>query len=421
MKRIQLIIGIIPAFFLTAGTAYCGDLKSPYSLESSATLPEGVRNPQVKGILTWVEGKYTSGGDVQPLGDPLSRSVSWGQVIATKSPVDQAKLRYLLQNNGVSESDLAGSINTEINSFASIIAPVFAYGVTPWWTTALAVPVYKIEIKSKTGFQKSQKGEKIVNLICNSGQDACNSAKAGFNDLKNKINTTIESMGYDPIDEEQELSAIGDVKLVNKIRLVHSKRNHFSVTNEITLPTGRVASPNKLVQPTTGDGQLDVGLIGSYDYDLQRDWVFNAHAGYTHQFADSLIKRIPSTSDSPLSSDTEWVRRDLGDQLKAGSAIAYTFRPLGLTLGAQYDYQYQLGTTYSGSQFHDSRYRMLESFEPAQSLHSATVQLKFSTIDWYRKKQFAVPLSAALSYGHPIYGKNVTDNDLYAADLIMFF
>jgi hypothetical protein len=54
-------------------------------------------------------------------------------------------------------------------------------------------------------------------------------------------------------------------------------------------------------------------------------------------------------------------------------------------------------------------------------MHSLLVSAAFSTIDWYKHKKFFYPMQLGVSYTHPFAGRNVSSNDLIAAEAIVFF
>jgi hypothetical protein len=93
-----------------------------------------------------------------------------------------------------------------------------------------------------------------------------------------------------------------------------------------------------------------------------------------------------------------------------------------MNLGAGYGLQYITPTRYKDGVLASSEtYRYLEAEAPLQLLHSATVAAGFSTVEWYKQKEFALPFQANLTWSLPIAGRNVTDNSTLTGELVLFF
>jgi hypothetical protein len=144
---------------------------------------------------------------------------------------------------------------------------------------------------------------------------------------------------------------------------------------------------------------------------------------YTAQLPAYIERRLPVKFNDSLSDDKETLWRDLGDQITLGTGLQYRFPAIGVTVGGGYSFQYLTKTTYENGVLDPTgyRYRLLENEYPYQALHSMTATAGFSTVEWFRDKKFFYPFQANLAYSRPINGRNVTTNEVIAAELVLFF
>jgi hypothetical protein len=357
--------------------------------------------------------------------------VTWADVLATKSSSDQVFMRSILEGQGLSESGSAGNINGEVNVFANVMAPVFAYGLNEKLTVGAAVPIYNINANAKTTFAKNNDGVKFVNALDAASPSAADTARKTFNDLGGAVNKKLVSLGYQPIPPEQSIKGLGDVRLVSKYHVIKNDLNSLSVAGDVTLPTGIKPNADKALDLPTGDGQWDLGSKIAFDRQLVESdsWIYqkgmkskvNIFSGYTVQVGDQIEKRIPVAEGESLSPDKEVLSRKLGDIAAIGSSMQLTVMPIATSFGFGYSYQYQFGTKYSGDLYESSRYRLMEKVESVKDAHSIIGSIEFSTIDWYKQKKFMVPISALLSVGRPVLGRNINKASIYSMELVMFF
>ena len=52
---------------------------------------------------------------------------------------------------------------------------------------------------------------------------------------------------------------------------------------------------------------------------------------------------------------------------------------------------------------------------------STTLMAGFSTVEWFKNKQFVYPFQANLVYTHPLKGRNASTADVFAGELVLFF
>lgn len=416
----KLILAGIACAILVLGAieADAADLKAPFELENAKTLPKGVRNPRYKYLTMSVADKYNGLGVAEPLGRRLNKTLTFADLIESKDyEEDKAKIRAILSEQGMTESDSPGRTTGVVASVATVQVPVLAMGVTPRWTLAVAAPVMTIDIAATTGFVASAQGQQFIDAACAKDTYQCNTARADLNDA---VNTKLRNKGYETIGARR-FTAMGDAKLVSKYVLFQNEANSLSLKNEFTVPTGRKPDVNKAVDVPTGDGQYDVGLGLSYDRQLLPFLRANAFGNYIAQLPSRLERRLPVKNDDVISNDREMLKRDLGDVSSVGTSLTVESPFSVVSFGAGYSFQYINATSYSRGNYPEFRYRLLEAEMPYQALHSMTGVLGFSTVELFKRGMFKVPLQANVAYSKPVSGRNVTTNDVWAAELVMFF
>lgn len=408
------------ALILT-GLARASNLYAPYSLEGTQVLPSGVRNPRFLAILMSMDSRFDSDGNTIPLGDRLNKPVGWSDVIdAQDDDVLKEIARSVLRDSNIPESGTAGRATGVVKTYASVLTPALAYGVTDRMTIALAVPVYRVEAKVDTGFIKSSQGQTFINSLCKSSPARCNEVA---DKLNKAIQQKLSRLDYEPL---QALSthAIGDMLFLTKYRLYGSDRSSLASKLTVTFPTGTTANPDRVFDINTGDGRFKLGAGLIWDHQLVAKLRLTAYGGYTAQMPHSVVKRLPVSSNDSLSSaskeDRVEVTQKWGDIISAGLTVEYPIPVAGLALAAGYSAQYQSKSRFGGPS-ENGRYRLLEDLEPMQALQAMTTAVGFSTIDWYRSGKFAFPLQVNLVYSHPFWGRNLPNNDVMAGELVMFF
>jgi len=414
---VSLAISLIGTLSLSS-IVHAGNLTSSFGVENPSVLPNGIRNPQFKYVIVSPTNKFDGIGVPQPLGASLNKSLSWNEVIAGQgSETDKAIIAGAVSKLGQDLNDSPGSTSGEVFVDTRVLVPVLAYGISDRLTIAAALPVYQVDVKAKSGFVKTQKGDDFVLETAKTDTYAANEAANKFN---NAVDNKLTELGYDPL-QDQNFSHIGDGKIVAKYLALENEKNKFAIKGELTLPTGKEPNPNNPVDIATGDGQTDIGVTAIMSHQLNSWLSLNGYGGTTIQLPDETEVRVPNSNFDALSRDKETLSRNLGDIYHAGIGTGFGTSSRGLSFNLGYSFQFQNGTSFENGKLPSERYRFLEGKNPLQALHSATATLGFSTIDWYKSGRFFYPFTAALTYSKPLAGRNVISDSVVIADLIVFF
>ena len=394
------------------------NLTAPFYLENPLVLPPGVKNPRFSNIFMSIESKFNSAGQAEPLGNALNKRIKWSEIVnAQKRHSEKSMIRSALNDLGLSYDGSPGSSTGTVNTYFNVKAPVLAVGISERFTLAVAVPVMDIAISADTGFIKSPDGQAFTNKICNLSVDQCNAAAKKLN---NPINQKLSDLGYAPI-QSTTISSIGDIQVVGKYLLHKDDENMLTLKSTLVLPTGIAPNANLALDIPTGDGRFQLGEALVYGRELGSDFRLNAVSGIMALLPNEMQKRIPTAYGDPLSKDQELLTRNLGASFALGTSVNHTFPSIGLVTAAGYNFQFMTKPSYSVGTYSPERYTYLEDLTPVQALHSATLMAGFSTVEWYKAKKFVYPFQANIVLSHPILGRNVTTNDVYSGELVLFF
>jgi hypothetical protein len=419
VSNLQVARLILFSLILLANSiVHAGALFAPLSLDSTSTLPSGVRNLRVGGFSTEVSERFDPSGASVPLASDFNKPVTWGNLTDAQTPgFERAQFKGGLQALGIKMSDVVGESRGIVNSRITTTLPIMAYGVRDDLTVGLAVPIVYSNVNVSTGWAANSEFQGSLDRLSTKG--FYNKVLANENKLQNVVSTKIEAYGYKPLVGETH-NEVGDVTVAAKYRVHKSESLAVVVAPRLVLPTGRVADVDKVVDVAPGDGQWDVGATLIGDYSPIGPVTITVSGGYLAQLPNLKSKRIPLTLEESISGDVDSsTHENLGDILSASFGGRYTIQDLWV-VGAGYSLQHKGRDTYSGSKFSQERYNYL-SDRTEQYMNTAQAGLTFSTIPLYRTKQFSVPLEASLNYSLVFAGRNVNRADLAFVDVAMYF
>lgn len=414
MKTLFIVL-----FTFFSSTSWAGGLGAPFSFESTGVLPKGIRNVSYQGFTTSAYNKYNTDGNGEAIGKPLNKSLTWQDIINGQDSAVQAQsLQALLLDLGQDLNQVVGDTTGVVNARATVSVPVLAYGVMSWWTTALAVPIVYTSTNIDTGFVSNQV---LDNFIGNelAAQNLSLQAEAAARKFVGLLNQKAIANGYEPIASESKMR-IGDIKWVQKFQVLKNPVYAIALKQDITLPTGTPADPNKLIDVGSGDAQWDLGFGAVVDWFVGSQWTLTGAVQYTAQLPDTVTRRLPISVNDTISADIDSnTYRDLGDIFSLSTAAKFTFFETW-TASTAYAFQTKNPDTYVGSSFESFRYEILE-FDTHQRMHSLQLGLGYSTIPLFRKQRFPLPLQASLGYTWVIAGENVAADGTLGFQMSVFF
>lgn len=385
---------------------------------SSATLPKGIRNLQYNGAITQVNNKFDNDGMTTGIGSSFNKQLTWNDLLdAENDPIKKGIYSGTLKNKGYNFNENIGQTTGVASVGIGAHVPVVAYGVTPKFTLAAAIPVVNVELHTDVGAVSGAALDRLAKDLVAEGEGDQRDVLEGrfMNAIENKLN----DYGYKPLQDER-YSALGDIRVVGKWNFFEERKFAMALQPEVTLPTGRTQDVNKLVDVPTGDGQFDVGLALNVDYFLSSRFTLSSNVGYLAQLPDHSEARVPEKADSKLTPDIDSdISRDLGDRVSAGTALKYESRK-GYLAHVGYAVQYKNEDKYEGSKYSRERYQWME-VNTRQSMQSLNLGAGFSTVSMFKRKEFAAPLNIALNQTMVVDGKNVNRDAISSLELNLFF
>lgn len=410
-------LGIFSAFLLSL-PVMAGNISVPAAFDNAKVLPKGVRNIRYNSIFAEANDKFSSTGSIVPVGNAFNVNVTYNKLIEGQdTALERGILEGYLNRHNKDLNAVAGQTTGVVNVEVDAKVPIMAWGITKKWTAALVVPVVTTRTNVDTGFLAGEGFQSIANQLILEGKQF----KA--EEVRDKSNAAIankvDKYGYQQLKNEEK-DMLGDIRLVNKVQLSKKDTHAFTLTTGLTLPTGEQASLDKVVDPSSGDGQFDYELGVIADVYMTSKMTISARASYTVQVADTTAKRVPEVFDSSLTPDIDpQVERDLGDMIYSSFGLNYQ-TDMGLAVKAQYSFQYKEEDKYSGSKYSAERYGWM-GIDTRQNLHAMQFSLGYSTIPAFKRKEFSVPMELNFTLGQPLSGKNVTTDTTAVAEMAIYF
>lgn len=398
-------------------------LVPPFDLEHTQVLPSGVFSPRVKTLVSAFGQCYSDSGETQPIGTKLSQTVRFGDLLANEAnEARRAGLRSIMADMpGVTDASEVGMTTGDISVATSTTVPVLMAGVTPKLTIGVAVPVIRVSVNADTGFASAETGQRFLDAACTASSPV--SCASVADQINGALSSRLAALGYAPIASET-LTAVGDVRFLARYSLVNDIKDSVLLKSIFYLPTGAAPNADKLVGAFTGSGRFGAGVSAVYDridpLGISENLIWDVHASYLAYFPDNVEMRIP-TATSRLSADKEKVGRGFTHFVTAGTALKYAIPGIATQIGFGYQFQHATASSMRGTLFAASRYDLLEQGYPAESLHAGTVQVSFSTVNWYRKNKFSLPFEISASYTHALGGRNTPRANLWAGEAIVYF
>ena len=412
---------LLSAIFLFSPWVQGGNLGVPLTFDHAQVLPSGVRKVSYNYMMGSANNKFSSTGSVVGMGNSMNSNVSYQQIVRSReTAAEQGVLEGYLSSLGNDLNESVGRSTGEVNVELDVQVPIFAWGMTPKWTSALVMPIITAKTHVSTGFVASSSFQSFADSLRDSGQSLkAESIKQSTDDV---ISNKNDQYGYKPLAESigNHQTSLGDMRWVNKYQL--SKQTNYTVAllHELALPTGRTSDINRLVDVPTGDGQFDLGLglVGQYYWEDR--FTFWSRINYTWQAPDQVAARVPETASSSISKSLDGqISRDLGDSFYTSLGSSFQAHR-DVKLQAQYTFQYKQEDQHKGEKYQAFRYRWLGQ-NTEQQLHSIQLGLNYSTIGLFKAKKFPVPLDFNLISGIPLRGKNVIKDTSIVAEASVFF
>lgn len=419
-RKLQIVMAasVLMTSFVTATMASAGGLLAPFTFETTGVMPKGVRGIRIMGFTTEIQERWDGSGGYEPLANKFNKPITFQELADGQADAsDRAQLKGILMAKAIPLDSLVGDARGVANARLTSTIPVAAYGLTDKLTVAAVIPVIYSRVNVMTGWEANAGLQSVLDGLSAEGR---HNKKLTFEEkLHNVVATKLAGYGYRPLENETH-QEIGDVTLGAKYLVHKDDALSFAVSSRLVVPTGRQSSVEKLIDIAPGDGQWDVGLGTTFEYQHSGQFVSYASLGGIYQIESRRPKRVPIVQTENATPDIDFdVEERLGASLS--SVFGLRYKPFELwTVGAQYSLQYKGPDVYSGKAFSQERYQWMSN-ETEQDLQAAQVGLTFSTIPLFQKGAFAAPLETTLSIATSLGGRNTNKVAMAAWELALFF
>jgi hypothetical protein len=222
---------------------------------------------------------------------------------------------------------------------------------------------------------------------------------------------------YEPLGSWSGEGA-GDLEWMNMYRLTDWQDAGLMICGGLVLPTGREDNPDMIQDVAFGDGQLDAftefgGGVSFFKGKYQVD----SYTRFTYQAPSEKTKRAYTSADFPLTSEKENFKEKLGNKLIVG--FINTYVPTHWTaISLEYQFNYKEADKYS-SKNTLANYALAANTET--NSQALKLMLELSSVEFYFKKKFPLPMKVYMAVQDTFAGKNTPDVTRYDFELRFFF
>lgn len=367
-------------------------------------LPRGVRNITYRRIQTGViEGSFNNSGGFSAF--DFAAEINADVLEGVDGSIDAVLDTF---SSAEREAFSLGKFETDIEAEVKAHALGLGIGITRRLTFYAFTPFYEAEVR--LNINRSEAGQ---NQISGKTIDI-----EGLPSIDAKIiqSLFVNFYGYNPLGTWRG-NDFGDTEVGFMYLLTKSRNRGTKVTFGGVIPTGREDDPDTLQDIGFGDGQYDVFI--EYGGGVKpRHWLgADFWARYTHQMPLTREIRLPESADFPISRTKASTKIKLGDEIKA-------MGQLNINLDAAWSVSSGLMLTYKAKDDYESGNeaadKLLES-STEEFLQTGIVNLSFSTLPFFRKKQWPIPMNLGVYYQKDISGKNTPQIERVDLELRLFF
>lgn len=396
--------------------------ESAYGFEDTKVLPEGVRNIKLRRVEARFDQKFDSSGSKFSLGKALSKPLTAQTMVDGVDRVKGIQLNSAIQQTFGSMTPLSsvdfGRFSADIKGSVNVSVPIFSYGITDRFTLGMAIPLYQARSAMDVGFIANKENiQKFSSALRLQGmRGSAESFEQKMANASELLHQKFAALGYGKLENWSQ-DGLGDLIIAGKGLFWEQGMLSLATKNGVVLPTGKLADPSIPHSIPFGDG---VGkLFGSIIFDqVPVDGLrFNQYAKLTQSLPGKKKIRM-GTVEQPLSNKEQEAEFLLGALGEVGLSMQYA-SSYGVEGGVGYLYEQKGKDSYKVG----GRRDVVEKLEMDTNtrLHSALVQVGFSTIELYKRGSAPLPAAARVSYQQPLAGRNSPVKSQMSFDVDVYF
>jgi hypothetical protein len=193
-----------------------------------------------------------------------------------------------------------------------------------------------------------------------------------------------------------------------------------SIQFGLSLPTGRLKSPQELTQVDAGSGSYDLSLNAITNFRPLPRWLLSATAGGTYRFWGSRTLRVKKSAEVllPGPEDEERVAQKLGNKWVTSLGTQWDLSD-SMNLGVDYEWNWKLADRYEGTQAnHDYSLLSLDTQSTSEALQ---LSYSWNSIQSFLKQNALLPLQVTFTAYLPLRGINSLITPYGLAELALYF
>ncbi len=389
-----------------------------YAFESTKVLPKGVRNLDIRDLYTQTSEKTDPDGNKISLAYDLDKPLKFHNLLQSEEGLKRTQLQAFMIARGFKDEDTVGSFDGKLNAHINVWAPVFAWGITDRITLAGAIPYYSTSTDINVGFRTNEGGAALLKAFEDPATNYYYAAVEAAGKLHNavgRLNERLVANNYEPLSSWNQ-TGWGDLTIAAKGLAYDGDILKSAVTLGFVAPTGRVDNPNILTDLPYGDGQWDLFSQLTFDQILGSHFFLDEFAKYTTQLKDKKSVRW-KTYDETVEAQKHETDFKLGDKFDAGVSIQFE-QDSGINGGLGALYYRKFGDRYYVDDL--AVKNELQRWTDQDAVYWEA-RLGYSTIEAYKRHEFALPISITAEYRKQYQSRNVAVTDFTQLDLNLFF
>ncbi|MGK5086581.1 hypothetical protein WDW86_03415 [Bdellovibrionota bacterium FG-2] len=433
----------------------CTSLCTPTSAEDARVLPGGrSRMTFVYAQATGITETFDNNGDIQSLTKDYNFELS-----SSKLKDFDARLSKLVnflnatgkryekkerENGfyGITQNASApllgdalslGKLNVGVEAQRQEAVVSLQHGVTDQLTVALVVPTLRTQVKVAHSISGNNTANDIYYGFVSSNPSVLPELRDALDLVRNISDDTFQGVltdkGYARVEDWQG-TGLGDIYLLSRYNWLKLGAD-FNVPTQpptflasfqttTTAPTGKTKNPAILTETDFGQGSWDMGVAHIVNV-TPWDWItLSQGIKWTQPLFGHRMLRVRKSSDVviPDLSDEENVTQKLGtkESLTLGASLNFTS---SFSISGDYEWGWKQRDRYEGSKS-DRDYTYLSEKTDIYT-ETLIVGASFSTIPFFLKNDFPLPLQMGLTINLPYLGRNTTLAPYGIAELSMVF
>lgn len=368
-------------------------------------LPKGVRNITYRHIKTGaISGEFNKSGTFNAF--DFSADIN-ADVLEGIDPAIDAILAALTDQQR--EDFSFGSFRTDVEAKVDAHALGVGIGITRRLTMYAFVPFYKAEVQ--LNLERTTEGQNEI-----SAGDSLTIENLPSIDEQIIQSLFVNFYGYQPLGTWRG-NDFGDTEVGFMYLLTRRRNRGTKITFGGVIPTGREDNPDILQDIAFGDGQYD--LFVEYGGGVRpRHWLgADFWTRFTYQFPFKTMLRLPESETFNVSNNKRETKIDFGSEIKAMGQLNFNFDAAwsfssGIMLTYKMPDKYESGDATSD--------KILEA-GTEEFTQTAILNFSFSTLPFFRKKQFPLPMNLGIYGQKDISGKNTPQIERVDLEARFFF